>query len=192
MAGEVREASVVSELVNLFKDEEKEDLVLEEVANALVKIGTAEVVREVEKVALYGNTYFYTLDVLGRIKTDEAEKALLTLFNQTDDITAKTLISDYLCQQLSTDAIPKISAFLEEGYDEGMLCLEESLYVNCIMNDIAHPKLPEWKRLIEEIELQSMDEQPFLVSQPVQNGEKVGRNDPCPCGSGKKHKKCCL
>ncbi|MBQ8578537.1 MAG: preprotein translocase subunit SecA [Clostridia bacterium] len=23
------------------------------------------------------------------------------------------------------------------------------------------------------------------------NGEKVGRNDPCPCGSGKKYKKCC-
>jgi hypothetical protein len=21
--------------------------------------------------------------------------------------------------------------------------------------------------------------------------QKVGRNDPCPCGSGKKHKKCC-
>ncbi|TXF84726.1 hypothetical protein FUA23_21015 [Neolewinella aurantiaca] len=28
---------------------------------------------------------------------------------------------------------------------------------------------------------------------PVQRtGPKVGRNDPCPCGSGKKHKKCCL
>ena len=24
------------------------------------------------------------------------------------------------------------------------------------------------------------------------NKEKVGRNDPCPCGSGKKYKKCCL
>ena len=23
------------------------------------------------------------------------------------------------------------------------------------------------------------------------DSEKVGRNDPCPCGSGKKHKKCC-
>jgi preprotein translocase subunit SecA len=23
-------------------------------------------------------------------------------------------------------------------------------------------------------------------------GPKVGRNDPCPCGSGKKHKKCCI
>ena len=26
----------------------------------------------------------------------------------------------------------------------------------------------------------------------VRSGPKVGRNDPCPCGSGKKHKKCCL
>ncbi len=25
----------------------------------------------------------------------------------------------------------------------------------------------------------------------VRTGEKVGRNDPCPCGSGKKYKKCC-
>ena len=25
-----------------------------------------------------------------------------------------------------------------------------------------------------------------------QNLKKVGRNDPCPCGSGKKFKKCCL
>ena len=29
-------------------------------------------------------------------------------------------------------------------------------------------------------------------SQPTQRrtGDKVGRNDPCPCGSGKKYKKC--
>jgi len=26
--------------------------------------------------------------------------------------------------------------------------------------------------------------------QPVQVGEKIGRNDPCPCGSGKKYKQC--
>jgi len=25
----------------------------------------------------------------------------------------------------------------------------------------------------------------------TRKGEKVGRNDPCPCGSGKKYKKCC-
>jgi hypothetical protein len=26
----------------------------------------------------------------------------------------------------------------------------------------------------------------------AESGKKVGRNDPCPCGSGKKYKKCCL
>ncbi|KPK70381.1 hypothetical protein AMJ87_08875, partial [candidate division WOR_3 bacterium SM23_60] len=26
---------------------------------------------------------------------------------------------------------------------------------------------------------------------PVVAGKKIGRNDPCPCGSGKKYKKCC-
>ncbi|MGD6959001.1 SEC-C metal-binding domain-containing protein [Rossellomorea aquimaris] len=192
MAGELREESVVPQLVKLFKDEDESDLLFEEVANALVKIGTEQVVCEVEKVALHGNTYFYTLDVLGRIKTKEAENALLRLFDQADDITAKTLISDYLCQQLSTDAIPKIEVFIEEGYDAGMLCLEESLYVNCIMNGIDHPKLPQWRSFIEDVEHQSMKEQPLLVPQPVQNRDKVGRNDPCPCGSGKKYKKCCL
>ena len=28
-------------------------------------------------------------------------------------------------------------------------------------------------------------------SRTVRKGKKVGRNDPCPCGSGKKYKKCC-
>jgi preprotein translocase subunit SecA len=29
--------------------------------------------------------------------------------------------------------------------------------------------------------------------EPVRNkGPKVGRNDPCPCGSGKKYKQCCM
>lgn len=29
------------------------------------------------------------------------------------------------------------------------------------------------------------------VAQTVRRGRKVGRNEPCPCGSGKKYKKCC-
>jgi len=35
----------------------------------------------------------------------------------------------------------------------------------------------------------SGDYQP--VQQVVRSGAKIGRNDPCPCGSGKKFKKCC-
>jgi SEC-C motif-containing protein len=29
------------------------------------------------------------------------------------------------------------------------------------------------------------------VRQVVREAPKIGRNDPCPCGSGRKHKKCC-
>ena len=31
-----------------------------------------------------------------------------------------------------------------------------------------------------------------VQKKPVVKGEKIGRNDPCPCGSGKKYKHCCL
>ena len=30
-----------------------------------------------------------------------------------------------------------------------------------------------------------------LKKEPVRVGKKIGRNDPCPCGSGLKYKKCC-
>ena len=32
---------------------------------------------------------------------------------------------------------------------------------------------------------------PQMKVQPVQVDQKIGRNDCCPCGSGKKYKKCC-
>jgi len=31
-----------------------------------------------------------------------------------------------------------------------------------------------------------------VKKRPVRNVRKIGRNDPCPCGSGKKYKNCCL
>ena len=31
----------------------------------------------------------------------------------------------------------------------------------------------------------------MVKPKPVTRGAKVGRNEPCPCGSGKKYKRCC-
>jgi SEC-C motif-containing protein len=31
----------------------------------------------------------------------------------------------------------------------------------------------------------------MVAPQPIRKDKKVGRNEPCPCGSGKKYKKCC-
>jgi uncharacterized protein YecA (UPF0149 family) len=31
-----------------------------------------------------------------------------------------------------------------------------------------------------------------VIEPYVRDGPKIGRNDPCPCGSGKKYKRCCM
>ena len=33
--------------------------------------------------------------------------------------------------------------------------------------------------------------EPYLPPKPIVRPPKIGRNAPCPCGSGKKYKKCC-
>ena len=30
-----------------------------------------------------------------------------------------------------------------------------------------------------------------VIPAPIRTGPKIGRNDPCTCGSGKKYKNCC-
>ncbi|MBI3279502.1 MAG: SEC-C domain-containing protein, partial [Acidobacteria bacterium] len=47
------------------------------------------------------------------------------------------------------------------------------------------------KKEKEMAELQFVGGDTSTAKQPVIKGPKVGRNDPCPCGSGKKYKKCC-
>ena len=54
----------------------------------------------------------------------------------------------------------------------------QKIEVNNVINNIYQqlPQTPETKKPIQKPE----------------KSKKVGRNDPCPCGSGKKYKKCCL
>lgn len=67
----------------------------------------------------------------------------------------------------------------------------ESLYKNMVDAKAEWLyKLPQWDTLLtEERRLALYKEQ--KRSTTVVKGPKVGRNDPCPCGSGKKYKKCC-
>ncbi len=49
----------------------------------------------------------------------------------------------------------------------------------------AAPALDAYDEAMADAEEENVSEQPF-----VRAGNKVGRNDPCPCGSGKKYKQC--
>jgi len=51
-------------------------------------------------------------------------------------------------------------------------------------------ELPQWQEIYSEEELKKLYKEQ-KESGTIRKGKKVGRNDPCPCGSGKKYKKCC-
>jgi len=43
----------------------------------------------------------------------------------------------------------------------------------------------------EAMEMRRNDEEAVVQKPMVRQGDKIGRNAPCPCGSGKKYKRCC-
>lgn len=51
-------------------------------------------------------------------------------------------------------------------------------------------ELPQWKNIFDDDKRKRL----YLEqkkSNTIVKDKKIGRNDPCPCGSGKKYKKCC-
>ena len=67
----------------------------------------------------------------------------------------------------------------------------ETLYKKMVEYKADHlEELPEWDNVFTAEERKTMYKEQ-KASGTVVVGEKTGRNDPCPCGSGKKFKKCC-
>lgn len=67
----------------------------------------------------------------------------------------------------------------------------EKLFFNMLGADADYLySLPEWEEVLtEEKRIEIVKE--FKRSKTVVKEKEPGRNDPCPCGSGKKYKKCC-
>ena len=66
----------------------------------------------------------------------------------------------------------------------------EKLYYN--MRDAKATwlfKLPSWKKVLPDEKAAEIARE--YRDANIAHSEKIGRNDPCPCGSGKKYKKCC-
>lgn len=67
----------------------------------------------------------------------------------------------------------------------------EKLYYNMVAAKAEWLyELPQWNKLLDEDkrkELYKAQKRSMIVVK----GKKIGRNDPCPCGSGKKYKFCC-
>jgi len=59
------------------------------------------------------------------------------------------------------------------------------------VSSLVHDQMSGYDNLPREMADQQRAAAPQKVQTIIREQPKVGRNDPCPCGSGKKYKKCC-
>ncbi len=83
-------------------------------------------------------------------------------------------------EKLEEDTVVNIKIDFERLYKKMVEYKADHLY-----------SLPQWKNIFDEEELTKLYKEQKKSTTIVNQGPKIGRNDPCPCGSGKKYKKCC-
>ena len=119
--------------------------------------------------------------VEGTVK-ELAEKYNLSIMDMTGFLDG---INDSLIEQNPIET-------MEEDTHVSLAFDKKKLYMNMVdaKADWLY-ELPMWDNIFDkETKRQLYLEQ--KKSGTVIVGKKVGRNDPCPCGSGKKYKKCCM
>ena len=86
-----------------------------------------------------------------------------------------------------------VIAYKEEGYEmfQGMVnAIREETIRRMFLVQLRPAQEIKREKVAKETTTSGPDKS--VKRQPVRKTEKIGPNDPCPCGSGKKYKKCCM
>jgi preprotein translocase subunit SecA len=84
-----------------------------------------------------------------------------------------------------------VRAYQNEGYDM-FNAMTESIREETVKTIYrVRPQRKMERKQVAKITGTSGGEAPAKPKTVVRKNKKIGRNDPCPCGSGKKYKKCC-
>jgi hypothetical protein len=215
LAGEMRLEAAVPFLVGKLKDDGG-DLMNEECQRSFVKVGTDAAVDTICQgfTAAPWHYRLYASSSLACIRSDLVVAKCLELLQQeqSGEMVEANLIRATL-QNFSSDGIERGRQYTLAGDKE----VRRELLAAATLTGVAFSELEEWRdqerraaedrrRRREALSApapkprpQSAPTPPAFSSltdpapvSPITRKEKVGRNDPCPCGSGKKFKKCCM
>lgn len=186
------------------------DYLRERVMVALARIGDPAAVNLIARAFPRAAWDFrlYACDALRGLHCREAEEAVLALLAEEESDDIRTLLCDVLCDLFSQRGVDVVLEEIRKGYDTMMLTLEESLLPVIDVLGCPVPQADLWRnqrlqserRLQRQLEewdavensLTSSGDGGDLVVTPSARGRcAAGRNEPCPCGSGRKYKKCC-
>jgi uncharacterized protein len=87
--------------------------------------------------------------------------------------------------------VPNPIEEMDEDTEVNLIFDKEKLYKNMVdaKADWLYG-LPMWDNIFDADKKKALYREAKKANTVIK-GKKVGRNDPCPCGSGKKYKKCC-
>ncbi|GFP78219.1 SEC-C metal-binding domain-containing protein [Clostridium fungisolvens] len=152
----------------------------------------------VDYVKTKGEAAFWSeySDIERRIYTE-----LLGSHNTVKKATIEKLAKDYnTTSEFVMGFVDGINESLKNPYDLENIAADqelvfdidfEQLYFNMLdaKADYLYD-LPQWDGIFSVEKRKEIAVQ-YRESKIARNENKIGRNDPCPCGSGKKYKKCC-
>ena len=87
-----------------------------------------------------------------------------------------------------------VIAYKEEGYEmfQAMItAIREETVRRLFLVQLQPRQEVKRQKVAKEVSTSGTSDG-TVKQQPVRSNKKAGPNDPCPCGSGKKYKKCCM
>lgn len=230
LAGQAHLESTVPFIVSKLL-EDGGDLLNEECAEALTRIGTPAVLNAIAEAFPTSEQHFriYATNPLEHIQSDLAVDITLKLVAQEKEELIRPQLAEALLRQFAHEGI-EIARQLLVGreLDFDGKGLRNCLLETCTLTGERFPEYDEWLatekkekeehwRRMKELEGDPKGMLLFALEKlagkkatdvprpkpplaPVSRlalprpaaKQKVGRNDPCPCGSGKKFKACCM
>ncbi len=216
LAGELRlQVAIPSIVKRLHLDDE---ILYPDCIRSLIKIGSNEVVDALADEFPKAERIFRgsVVEIFEYTHSDRSVEHCLALFDGEEDLSVKCLLCQAALMNFEDEAIgPARQLVLENELDPDLLEVRSDLLNVCILMGLDFPEFEQWKEDAkhdtefrkkyyadhypgevddEEKEYSDdYDDGPLLPPDTiVREQQRIGRNEPCPCGSGKKYKKCCL
>ena len=109
-----------------------------------------------------------------------------------DHIDAMEQLQDGIRLRAYAQQDPVVEYRLEgfDMFDSMIAAIRENTAKMILTVRLRKKEAPQREQVAKETKAGTASEEP-AKKQPVRKQQKPGRNDPCPCGSGLKYKKCC-
>ena len=146
-----------------------------------------------EEIVAYADDMYYEWTP----ELDKLEQYLTEAFDELDASRVHELVDDIQLSVVLEDDFQEIFDVFET-YQVKFTSFEQVNEVSALITDVVNNTRLWSNRGYTPKELHALNGTPLAVQpeieaprqQPIRV-QKIGRNDPCPCGSGKKYKKCC-